>query len=222
MQPDRSQFVSQKDAVTDPPGTSPFAIEEYKLAKQRISTNEGIRFRLLILNVTAFAAIIGLGEKLPPAIAPFILIAVLVICWRSYLTQSRLQAFTTAFIVVRYERNDPSICLETGYLHWATQVQYPDTDRTFWWKRFRYAATKPFAILTGVSFVAGQWMAFSFLAELYVTQTLAAAMYSIALVALHMLMFIDIYRGRLPAFRDHIEWWTSYLADDTSETPDSD
>ena len=65
-----------------------FAIEEYKLAKEKIRKNEERRYALLALNITAFAAIFGLSDKLDLLDIPIAVTTILLICSVSYTMQS--------------------------------------------------------------------------------------------------------------------------------------
>ena len=96
----------------------PYMLEEYKLAKERIGTHLLIAYRLLILNVTGFAAILGLSEQLATKLVPLALLTLLLICSTEYTLHMRMHRWVMAYLIERYEKARPRLALERSYQPW--------------------------------------------------------------------------------------------------------
>lgn len=94
------------------------AMEEYKFAKEKIRKNEERRYQMLVLNITAFGLILGLSDKIEHYAIPIGLLIILMICLDLCKSQTRIQYFTTAYIIENYEVNHDFI-------------EYESTGRTY-------------------------------------------------------------------------------------------
>lgn len=90
-----------------------FALEEYKIAKERVRKCEAIRYQMVTLNFTIFGVIFGLQSSIDNAQIPLALLITTIFCLSRYKGQSRRQIMTITFISEKYEKQHEIIEYET-------------------------------------------------------------------------------------------------------------
>lgn len=181
-------------------GKELFAVEEYKLLKERINKNETRRYQILVLNVTGFAAIFGFSDKIPSPLIPFLLLTVLVVCVRQYTTQSLLQRLATAYLIEHFESTIPFLNFESGYAEYWKQ------------RTSKSEIADPFLILTVVSLLASFFFPFNWLIEKWFQGwSLASISYCCFLVLSHLYVFVTIGSYKRQGLKDFRGWWKKYL-----------
>jgi hypothetical protein len=104
----------ERTTPEDSPTLGPFRLEEYRFAKEKIGKNEERRYQMIALNVTGFAAILALSDKIAGWVVPLALVILVSICSRLYTSQSLRQQITTAFVIEVYETPLTGLSYERG------------------------------------------------------------------------------------------------------------
>ena len=191
-----------------------YALEEYKFAKEKIRKNEERRYTLLALNITAFAAIFGLSDKLDPLVLPIAVISVLMICSAAYATQSLIQRLTTAFIIERYEKKIATISYET-YVHYFGDAAYnsPKSNTIFRILMFvKRLLSEPFLLLAILGLLGSAIISYKAMSILFGKSTLLACIYLLMIITGYAAVLINIFRMKKRSLeyycyscRDHFE-----------------
>ena len=196
-----------------------FALEEYKLTRQRINENEKVRFQMLVLNVTAFAAIFGFSSLIPQPVVPFVLLGVLLVCGLHWMGYVRVEMFATAFLVERYGSYLDCASLEAGYVSLVNSERAQSKSLVRKLRAVLAVCLHPYSILSYVSLGAAALFSYQFwlsnwtAGRWYVTVAhgLAAGMGHLPL--LHRIVQNQVREGH-EYFR---KWWRNYL---DSQEPD--
>lgn len=183
-----------------------FAIEEYKLAKEKIRKNEERRYGLLALNITAFAAIFGLSDKLDPLVIPIAVTTILLICSVSYTTQSLIQRQTTAFIIVKFEALIDTISYETLITQlrgetWSIIYNKP-VLKIF--RRIESALREPFFLLSLLGLVGSGILSYNAILGLFTKNWILFILYN----SIILICYFIIFRSILIKRKMSLEYYT--------------
>ena len=186
-----------------------FAIEEYKLAKEKIRKNEERRYGLIALNITAFAAIFGLSDKLDPLVIPIAVTTILLICSVSYTTQSLIQRQTTAFIIVKFEKIIETISYETQ----ITQLR-GETWSIFYNKPFLKIFRKiesilkdPFSLLSLLSLVGSGILSYKAIVGLLANNWILFLPYNFIILICYFIIFRSVIIRKKMSLEYYIQKW---------------
>ena len=196
-----------------------FLLEQYKSVRESARRHGEVRFQMLVLCLTGFAAIFGLSNVLAEPVIPFALLALLLLCSRISLNAKSQGAFKTAFLIERYGATFQGDVYEVGHAAFREHVGSPGRPgsgipvpaRGFLRRGLGFSLD-PFVVLTGVSLIGGAVVSWQFWLSLRsANQWGMLLLCALVLLVGHglVLYLVHLYRKRtLRFFRG---WWREYL-----------
>jgi hypothetical protein len=182
-----------------------YLLEEYKLIKSRIESNEHRRHQILVLCLTGAATALGLGDKIQSGLAPFLVGGLVLMSSAVNTIYMSLQAFATAFLAERVETRFGRLGFETTY----ASVAHRENDSV--WDRLKSRplgfVSDPFVILWLFSIAVSIVFGWSFVIKATIGNA-SVVLYILGLVFLHVLILdtlVERRRRRLRWFRERLQ-----------------
>jgi len=182
-----------------------YLLEEYKLIKARIESNEHRRHQILVLCVTGSATALGLGDKIGSGLVPFLVSGLVLMASAVNTIYMSLQAFKTAFLVECVETRFLRLNLETAY----ASVVHPEGQSR--WDKLKSRPlgffSDPFVILTLFSFTTSIIIGRNFIIQGTIGNA-GVVYYFFGLAFLHVLILETLVERR----RRSLRWFRERLA----------
>ncbi len=190
-----------------------FLIEQYKILRERLNEHEKVRFQMIVLNVTGFAAIFGFSGLLTEPIIPLALLSLLLICSRLS-SESRLHnAMLTAYIIERYGKPFKGDIFESGYAFWSGRFKNTPTKYRATLRNLLGFIFEPYIILSGISLLGFVIFSYELLIKWWISDKKYLTIGYISIILFgHIPVFYFIYRARSRSLIHFRIYWKGYLS----------
>lgn len=191
-----------------------FLIEQYKQVRDRTNKHEAVEFQMLVLNITAFAAIFGLSNRIFPPFIPFALMAVLLICARTSQAAAFFGRWGTAYLINRYGDFYGGDSYESGQFKYFVSTASRTRIRRYIWR-----VVSPFPVLVFASFFGGIFLSFDFWIKIWNTgYWLLIPLSGVVIIGGHLVVvMLLISYGRKDLDSLYL-WWNNYNGDYLSKS----
>lgn len=141
-----------------------FSLEEYKLVKARAETHENRYYQMLVISITGFATILGVSEKIPEELIPYMISPFLLITTGIAISSRRHQYFEGAYILEAFENRIPYLSVERVYY----EIFSTNISRLKVWKAIKVFfgfLREPFTVLNMLGIISSIYFGNGFVLE---------------------------------------------------------